>query len=188
MHSISVPFAFCLAVSLAAFAGCSGKTSGGNLPGSAGAAGSGTSSGGRQKCGPVTCPRGQLCCSVDCGVCAPTINKCPAAVDCAPFDAGPPVPCGNATCHPGDVCCDVCGTKTCVQGSLCPGDAACTPDCRPQDAQGVGTCNVLFGYRWAGGSCAQVGGCSCQGTDCGKLFQNEQSCYDAHPSCPQFFN
>lgn len=248
MRPTSLAFAFGLCLSFAAFAGCGGSVTGGDLMGSggsgaagsggtAGSAGSGGSgatagqggSGGGHACGPTTCPAGQQCCNPGCGMCAPMGAVC-AQFDCAPVDAGPPVPCGKSTCAPGEyccnadcglcepkgaacpqvdcladagpppmpcgnttcasgsICCNVCGTDSCVAGDTCPTGGACAVDCSPQDAHGYGKCKMLFGYRWTGLDCQQVGGCSCQGTDCGNLFKDLQSCQQAYASCPQYYN
>jgi hypothetical protein len=205
-RSTSLAIAFALCLSLAALAGCGGSVTGGDLMGSGGSAaggsggstgGSGGStggsagqggSGGGYACGPTTCPHGEYCCNADCGMCAPIGAAC-AQVDCAPVDAGPPpMPCGNTTCASGSICCNVCGADACVQGNTCPTGGACAVDCSPEDAHSYGKCKMLFGYRWNGVDCEQVGGCSCQGTDCGNLFKDLQSCYQAYASCPQYYN
>lgn len=198
MRLASLAFAFGLCLSLAAFAGCGGSVAGGDLAGSGGSgtAGSGGSSGsagqggssGGQTCGPKTCPHGEYCCNADCGICVPKGSDTPCTtISCT--DAGPPpMLCGTTTCAPGSICCPMCdGNGICVQpGQGCPG-MTCS-DCNPQDAHGYGKCKMLFGYRWNGQDCEQVGGCSCQGTDCGNLFKDLQSCYQAYASCPQYYN
>lgn len=215
MRPTSLALAFSLCLSLAAFTGCGGSVSGGELlgsggsgatgsggsgtagnggsgtagsGGSAGASSGGSAGGGGHACGPTTCPHGQYCCNSDCGICAPIGSMCPA-IGCGPADAGPPppIPCGNTTCPAGDTCCTMCdGSGLCVAGPGCPGMAC--PDCTPQDASGSGTCNLMFGYRWDGQSCVPVGGCSCQGADCSRLFTDYQSCLQAYSSCTQYYN
>ncbi len=246
MRPASFALAFGLCLSLAAFAGCGGNVSGGELVGiggsgatgsggsgaSGGTGATGGSGGGGQPCGPTTCNKnevccnascgicvpkgsgtpcttisctdagppvpcgpttcssGEYCCNADCGVCAPLGAMCPQ-VDCAQVDAGPPpppLPCGNTSCTAGQLCCNVCGQNVCVSGPACPSGGACAVDCSPQDAQPYGKCNLMFGYRWDGGACVPVGGCSCQGADCGNLFPDQQSCYQAYQSCPQYYN
>lgn len=138
-------------------------------------------------CGSTTCAAGEYCCSPSCNLCEPNGAECPQMACAA--DAGPThVPCGNTFCSPGSVCCDICGSQSCVTGNTCPTGGACTVDCAPQDTQGYGKCNMLLGYAWNGGSCVPIGGCSCQGTDCGSLFQDYQSCIQAYASCPQYYN
>ncbi len=64
-------------------------------------------------------------------------------------------------------------------------DGTCTaePDCGPFDARGEGRCALFFGYAWDGRSCVGVSGCSCVGTDCGRLFDNLDDCNTAFADC-----
>jgi hypothetical protein len=48
--------------------------------------------------------------------------------------------------------------------------------CAPQDASGEGACDRLLGFRWDGQSCELVGGCSCIGPSCEKLYQDREAC------------
>jgi hypothetical protein len=166
--ALAVAFGLC---SLALCAGCGGNVSGGKLVGSGGSGATGTGGSGATAAG-----------GTGCGLCEPNGAECPQG---CPIDGGgpPPLPCGNTTCATGTICCDVCGTDSCVPGNACPTGGSCVMDCSAQDAQGYGECDVLFGYRWNGASCVVVGGCGCQGGDCGKLFPDPQSCYQAYQPC-----
>lgn len=195
--------AFGVSMFIAGFAlvGCGGSTTGENLLGSGGSAGSSSGgsggnasggsagngsggSGGGQACGATTCKQGEKCCGTpNCGVCVPQANACPP-LNCpvSPNDAGPPVPCGGATCPAGQACCDAtCGACS-GPGGVCPGVSPCT-DCNPQDALGVGTCPTQLGYAWDGSSCDLITGCSCQGSDCHNLFPDLDSCYVRYSGC-----
>lgn len=66
------------------------------------------------------------------------------------------------------------------------GQAHCgpTPSCKPMDVQGVGACKMLLGWYFNGKTCTSLGGCSCAGTDCGKLYKDSASCQAAYAACP----
>ncbi len=98
-------------------------------------------------------------------------------------------------------CCDdaaeTCGVDECNASSNtgCQDGATCeagnpntcessTPDCSPQDAQGVGMCEMFMGYKWTGTECQGVSGCSCTGADCGSLTDLE-ICEAAHAECAE---
>jgi hypothetical protein len=108
-------------------------------------------------------------------------------------------PCANKSC--GDVC-EQCNTPdggcylgTCNFRGACRAAAPnCSPDvgqrlaedCRATDAVGIGDCNYLFGWSWEASGCVPVVGCSCQGSDCSKMFKNLFSPYCAGLSaCPR---
>lgn len=94
-------------------------------------------------------------------------------------------PCANKSC--GDAC-EQCNTAdggcypgTCNFRGACRAAApTCSPDraqrlaedCRATDAIGIGDCNYLFGWSWGASGCTPVVGCSCQGSDCSKVFSN----------------
>lgn len=57
--------------------------------------------------------------------------------------------------------------------------------CKAQDAQGVGACLAYFGVKFDGRACVGIGGCSCQGADCDKLYTDEASCERDNNPCLQ---
>jgi hypothetical protein len=59
----------------------------------------------------------------------------------------------------------------------------CIP-CTAMDAQGQGRCKMLLGWKWDGSQCVSLGGCSCQGADCDRLFGSAQICQTAMAHCP----
>jgi hypothetical protein len=54
-----------------------------------------------------------------------------------------------------------------------------------QDARGEGPCAAFLGYAWIGNGCAGISGCSCVGTDCDALFDTDEACAAAYPTCPR---
>lgn len=64
---------------------------------------------------------------------------------------------------------------------------ACLPDpppgCAPQDAMGVGGCEIALGWRWNGVDCEPLSGCNCEGADCDALYADADTCKLAHESC-----
>jgi len=64
-------------------------------------------------------------------------------------------------------------------GSAGAGGAAC----EPQDVGGVGNCDAAFGVFFLGNQCGWVSGCSCEGSDCDKGYDDEASCEAAHREC-----
>ena len=58
------------------------------------------------------------------------------------------------------------------------------PGCLPMVAQGVGGCAMVLGVTWDGSACVSISGCSCQGSDCTKLYQTTQACQAATSICP----
>ena len=66
------------------------------------------------------------------------------------------------------------------------GQAHCgpTPSCSPMQVQGVGACKMLLGWYFDGKQCKSLGGCSCSGADCSKLYKDSASCQAAYKACP----
>ncbi|MCZ7677432.1 MAG: class I SAM-dependent methyltransferase [Sandaracinaceae bacterium] len=62
-------------------------------------------------------------------------------------------------------------------------EGACSDACAPMDAFGEGLCAAYFGVKWNGTACEGVGGCSCVGADCGRLFSSEAECMTAYAGC-----
>lgn len=56
-------------------------------------------------------------------------------------------------------------------------------NCTPMNAQGVGSCSMFLGYTWDGTKCLGISGCSCQGSDCSKLFKSPADCQSAYSQC-----
>jgi len=57
------------------------------------------------------------------------------------------------------------------------------PESAPMDARGEGPCELFFGFAWDGTSCVGLGGCTCEGADCGSLYPGLDECEDAHRDC-----
>lgn len=106
--------------------------------------------------------------------------------------AGPPppgLPCDPAMDTP------VCGcdgnTYDCDRAALSSSiniafEGACEGVCAPQDARGVGPmCPAIHGVAWDGTRCDWVGGCGCDGTDCGNLYMSIEDCEAATRGCDQ---
>lgn len=71
----------------------------------------------------------------------------------------------------------------CVEGLLCLSPFADEDDmprscfdCRPQDFEVSGDCEMVLGVFWDGDSCASYSGCSCTGTACSSPFTSLQQC------------
>jgi hypothetical protein len=57
------------------------------------------------------------------------------------------------------------------------------PGCEPQDAIGVGACEIGLGVFFRGASCAFVSGCRCEGDDCNAAYTSEEQCIQANRGC-----
>ncbi len=49
----------------------------------------------------------------------------------------------------------------------------------------MGNCELLLGVIWDGESCDYLSGCSCEGSDCGDLFESVDACEDVYSFCNQ---
>ncbi len=49
-------------------------------------------------------------------------------------------------------------------------------DCRPQEAAGVGDCEMVIGVFWDGVRCRSVSGCRCEGRDCEAAYPSVEAC------------
>ena len=76
-----------------------------------------------------------------------------------------------------------CAQAVCDAGKCVEIPPSCGDSCNPQDATGQGACAAFFGYAWNGKQCVGVGGCSCKGADCDKLYQDPLTCEVIHSSC-----
>lgn len=148
---------------------------------------------------PTTSPCGGKQCGDTCTnckpgqPCPPFVEYCGANGDCGPaFPVcdGPPPSCEGASCgSPCTVPCDFPGctaTKgVCNAAGQCStGSPVCAmASCKPMNAKGQGACDALLGVTWNGTQCVAIGGCSCVGTDCGKLYQSIGDCLDAQSAC-----
>ena len=63
------------------------------------------------------------------------------------------------------------------------GTGASGPGCVPQQATGVGACEISLGVFFTGGSCASISGCSCEGEDCDAAYVSVEACVQAHRGC-----
>ena len=188
-----------------------GDTDGGADGGADGAIRDGGPADGSVECGRVTCPEGMVCCNASCGVCTAPSGSCPAIAcidectsdaDCRPGDvcAWDVEGCGTdpGTCQPRPGSCSllldpVCGCDGVEYGNACEAlrasarvasHGACgTSPCSPQDAMGVGPCFLILGVAWDGTTCVSVGGCECDGADCGSLYPDLETCQSAHAGC-----
>jgi hypothetical protein len=118
--------------------------------------------------------------------------------ECAPMDAqNGPEECFNPrgwfwngeTCE--QIICTCEGTDC---NALFPNEQACfdqygecpappPPDCVPQEAEGVGLCELFLGWKWNGMECVPLSGCNCEGPDCGNLYDDLDPCILAHEEC-----
>jgi hypothetical protein len=55
--------------------------------------------------------------------------------------------------------------------------------CEPQEAKGIGMCEMFMGYKWTGKTCEGVSGCSCEGADCKALTMDADVCKKEHEAC-----
>lgn len=69
------------------------------------------------------------------------------------------------------------------EGSDCVRFPWCPEGCGPQDAAGVGPCDMVIGIFWDGERCAYVSGCTCEGKDCDKGYKSLEDCYREHAGC-----
>jgi hypothetical protein len=60
--------------------------------------------------------------------------------------------------------------------------SASCPMCRPLDANAVGICEAIAGYKWTGSRCEALN-CSCEGTDCQSLYDSQEKCEAASRRC-----
>ncbi|MCC6646282.1 MAG: hypothetical protein IT374_12010 [Polyangiaceae bacterium] len=141
---------------------------------------------------------GKLCgdtCSncVPGGPCPPVVEYCGPTGECGPafpVCTAQKNPCFGASCGtPCVVDCDAPGcapTKGMCNGAgLCsPGSPVCdVANCDAMKADGDGLCDAFFGFAWDGARCVGIGGCSCVGPDCNKLYPSLQQCLDAESAC-----
>lgn len=122
------------------------------------------------------------------GVCQSYFPACPS------YDGGAGSCTADVQCPAIGAPCELCpdGKNTNCPQSLCLNGACtvhwtgcpATTSCAPQDAIGVGLCDMFMGWAWNGKSCVGLGGCSCVGADCGSLWQSASSCTLAHSGCP----
>jgi hypothetical protein len=144
-------------------------------------------------------PRGWILCLE--GVCPAPLDcaglgeaQCLARFDCEPVytvdspeicaDSSPPKYCGKL---PFLGCASPVPTGRRDAGMTATLDAGTAADgvqaCPPFDARAVGSCKVHRGYTWNGQSCEGLGGCSCEGVDCNRLYDTFQACEAAQGGC-----
>lgn len=136
------------------------------------------------------------CVGLDCDLLASSFEECYALHErcpCRDQDARGVGPCtlllgwkwngascegiSGCTCEGAD-----CDALFSTQAACAKAHADCL--CRPQDARGVGPCDLFLGWRWDGVECVSESGCECRGGDCDELFPTLTGCVDAHRSCP----
>lgn len=110
-----------------------------------------------------------------CGVCT---EACAGDENCRRF--GSQAACGEVAG------CDAPPSSVCVVGQGAagsgPGPASNDP-CRPFDAvSGPNNCGDVVGYTWNGQGCEAVY-CSCQGSECNRLFESADACDRAQGPC-----
>ncbi len=123
------------------------------------------------------CSMGQYC-HYELGTCAdPSLGECrpiPGEIAC-PSEAPPVCGCDGST-----YACELAAHQVGVS-ALHTG--ACAGACAAMDAFGSGDCAAWFGVKWNGVACEGVGGCSCVGADCDRLYMSEAECMTAHAGC-----
>lgn len=134
------------------------------------------------------------CSAAGAGVSVASVGECGTDPVCAPLDAR-----GEGACDAivgvtwdGTRCLEISGCS-CVgsdcgrygAGGLerCQREYASCGTCAAQDAEGVGDCRALLGYRWDGDGCSSIGGCECAGADCDRLYMDESSCLADFAHC-----
>ncbi|GMV38343.1 MAG: hypothetical protein AMXMBFR64_00590 [Myxococcales bacterium] len=161
--------------------GCDGKTYGNGCE----AAGNGVNVAYKGECKPqfcggiagFVCPEGLLCdmpagtCDIvdNMGTCVPKPEVCPKlwapVCDC------------KGTTWPNDC-------ERLAAGAQKAHDGECkVSPCAPQDAYGVGACDMFLGWFWNGKECVGQSGCSCSGADCGAGFMDLGACKKAYEGC-----
>lgn len=109
-----------------------------------------------ERCGPTTCPFGEVCCNSSCGICTAPGGACTLQA-CMP----PQQVCGNRLCPVGEECCNSsCGT--CVK----PGRGCTKQLCLPPGPK-CGNHNCPNGYVCCNSSC---GICTPPGGACTQQF------------------
>lgn len=96
-------------------------------------------------------------------------------------DPGKGTACGPTHCGEGLECCNASCGMCAAPGEGCIA-IACEDPCGPDQAKGIGSCDMALGYAWNGNECEVIGGCSCEGPACGKYDSREQ-CEAAHSNC-----
>jgi hypothetical protein len=78
---------------------------------------------------------------------------------------------------------DDCSPETGAQCAPASATGSGDPECRAQDAQGEGTCDVGLGIKFDGTACVAFAGCECVGADCDALFSEFGLCDAAFAQC-----
>jgi Kazal-type serine protease inhibitor-like protein len=104
------------------------------------------------------------------GVCMPRPGELPC-----PFDALPVCGCNGVTYG--------CESAANQVGVSVWHEDACAGACAAMDAFGQGACTTIVGVRWNGTACEAFSGCSCGGTDCGRVFATAPACEAAYAGC-----
>jgi len=84
---------------------------------------------------------------------------------------------GPAPPSPFPACGETAAGRDCARFSWCP------EGCAPQDARGVGPCDMIIGIFWNGLRCRYESGCTCEGKDCDKGYDSLDACYRDHAAC-----
>lgn len=106
------------------------------------------------------------------------LGDCRAIPGELPCPSGAPPVCG---CDGVSYACEAAANQVGVSALH---EGACGGPCAPMDAFGEGLCAAYFGVKWNGTACEGVGGCSCAGADCDRLFSSEAECMLAYTGCP----
>ena len=161
--------------------GCDGKTYGNSCEAAAG----GTNVAYKGVCKPLPCggiagflcPKGMIC-DMPAGTCniVDNMGTCVAPPGPCPKLWAPVCDCNGKT-WPNDC-------ERLEAGAQLDHEGECKVDpCAPQDAQGVGPCDLFLGWYWNGKECVGQSGCSCEGADCGAGWMDLEECKKVHDGC-----
>lgn len=81
----------------------------------------------------------------------------------------------------GDDCDDIFDDRTSCQAAY--GECLGSGTCSPWDARGQGACEMVLGWTYDGQSCQAISGCSCEGDDCHRLTQSQETCRKTVGDC-----
>jgi len=73
----------------------------------------------------------------------------------------------------------------CASQSCAPMNATGSNSIPNSDQPGIHACHsgMVLGWAWKGAQCIAIVGCSCAGSDCGRLFARRSGCLAAYARC-----